>query len=109
MVNDAALDRVFHALADPIRRGMLAQLASEGEASVGDLGEPYDVSAPAISKHVRVLEEAGLIERKVDGRIHRLRLASAPLEDATLWIEKTRRFWEFQFDSLSRHLERNPR
>ncbi len=110
MVNRSAeLDRVFHALADSTRRGILAQLARGGEASVGELAAPYDVSAPAISKHLRVLEEAGLIEREIDGRIHRCRLGSAPLSDAALWIEKTRRFWESQFDSLARHLERHPR
>ena len=110
MVNRSEeLDLVFRALADGTRRGILAQLAREGQSSVGEVAEPYDVSAPAISKHLRVLEEAGLIEREIDGRIHRLRLGSAPLDDAMQWIERTRSFWESQFDSLARHLERNPR
>ena len=110
MVNRSEeLDLVFRALADGTRRGILAQLAREGQSSVGEVAEPYDVSAPAISKHLRVLEEAGLIEREIDGRIHRLRLGSAPLDDAMQWIERTRSFWESQIDSLARHLERNPR
>jgi DNA-binding transcriptional ArsR family regulator len=110
MVNlSGQLDQVFRALADPTRRGILAQLARDGQSSVGELAEPYDVSAPAISKHLRVLEKAGLVEREIDGRIHRLRIGAAPLSDAMKWIETTRRFWESQFDSLARHLERNPR
>lgn len=108
MVNHSQeLDRVFRALADSTRRGILAQLARDGQSSVGDLAEPHDMSSPAISKHLRVLEEAGLIERQIDGRIHRLRLSSTPLDEAIQWIEKTRRFWESRFDSLERHLERN--
>ncbi|HEX3070322.1 MAG TPA: metalloregulator ArsR/SmtB family transcription factor [Thermoanaerobaculia bacterium] len=108
MVNSPQdLDRVFRALADSTRRGILAQLARDGQSSVGDLAEPHDMSSPAISKHLRVLEEAGLIERKIDGRVHRLRLSSTPLDEAIQWIEKTRRFWESRFDSLERHLERN--
>jgi DNA-binding transcriptional ArsR family regulator len=103
------LDQVFHALADGTRRGILAQLARDGESSVGALAEPYDVSAPAISKHLRVLEEAGLIEREIDGRVHRMRLGSEPLDEAVQWIEKTRSFWEARFDSLARHLERTSR
>jgi DNA-binding transcriptional ArsR family regulator len=110
MVNRATeLDRVFHALADGTRRGILAQLAREGQSSVGELAEPYTVSAPAISKHLRVLEDAGLIERQIVGRIHRLRLGSTPLDDATRWIAETRSFWESRFDSLARHLEQKPR
>ena len=109
MVNHSGeLDRVFHALADATRRGILAQLASGGPSSVGELAEPYDVSAPAISKHLRVLESAGLIEREIAGRVHRLRLGPVPLGEAMQWIDATRRFWEAQFDSLARHLERNP-
>jgi DNA-binding transcriptional ArsR family regulator len=109
MVNRSLnLDRVFHALADSTRRGILAQLARKGQSSVGELAEPHDMSAPAISKHLRVLEEAGLIEREIDGRVHRLSLGSTPLDEATRWIEQTRTFWESQFDSLARHLQRNP-
>jgi DNA-binding transcriptional ArsR family regulator len=111
MVNNSAaqLDQIFHALSASTRRGILAQLAREGEATVGDLAAPYEMSAPAISKHLRVLEEAGLIEREIDGRIHRCRLGSAPLGDAAQWIEKTRHFWEERFAALARHLERHPR
>jgi DNA-binding transcriptional ArsR family regulator len=110
MVNSSSdLDRVFHALSASTRRGILAQLARDGVASVGELAEPHAMSAPAISKHLRVLEEAGLIEREIDGRVHRCRLDSVPLAEAAQWIEKTRRFWETQFAALARHLERNPR
>lgn len=110
MVNSSEdLDRVFHALSASTRRGILAQLARDGVASVGELAAPYEMSAPAISRHLRVLEEAGLIEREIDGRVHRCRLGSKPLGEAAQWIEDTRQFWEKQFRSLARHLERNPR
>jgi DNA-binding transcriptional ArsR family regulator len=110
MVNRSPnLDRVFHALADSTRRGILAQLARKGQSSVGELAEPHDMSAPAISKHLRVLEKAGLIERHIDGRIHRLSLGATPLDEAARWIEQTRTFWESQFNSLARHLQRNPK
>jgi len=110
MVNDSSerLSNVFAALSDPTRRGMLAYLARHGEASIGVLGEPYDMSAPAVTKHIRVLEQAGLIEREIDGRIHRCRLSGKRLDEAARWIESTRHFWEARFDALARHLERNP-
>ena len=103
MVNN--LDAVFAALSDPTRRGILARLASGGECFVGELATPYPISAPAISKHLRVLENAGLITREKQGRVRVCRLDSAPLREAAAWIEATRAFWEGRFDALARHLE----
>ena len=106
MVNYPALDVVFSALADPTRRAILQRLAS-GEASVTELAEPFstEMSLPAISKHLRVLETAGLIGREKQGRIHRLHLRPAALKNATEWLEYYRQFWDEQFDSLADYLE----
>ena len=98
------LDATFAALADPTRRAILARLA-QGEAMVTELAEPFRVSLPAISKHVRVLEAAGLLEREVNGRVHRCRLAAQPMKDAAAWIEQYRAFWELQFGALAKYLE----
>jgi DNA-binding transcriptional ArsR family regulator len=102
--NSPRLDRVFSALSDPTRRSIVARLA-RGEASVTDLADPFDMSLPAVSKHLRVLENAGLIKRRVRGRVHHLRLLGAPLEDAARWIAHYRQFWDHQLDSLSAYLE----
>jgi DNA-binding transcriptional ArsR family regulator len=108
MVNYSAtlLDATFGALADPTRRAILARLA-QGEAMVTELAEPFRVSLPAISKHVRVLESAGLLQREIDGRMHRCRLAAEPMKNAAAWIEQYRAFWEVQFDALAKYLETN--
>lgn len=98
------LDSVFGALSDPIRRAILARLG-RGECSVTKLGEPFTVSAPAISKHLRVLETAGLIARRKDGRVHYCRLRAEPLDKAGDWIQGQRRFWEQQFNALGAFLE----
>lgn len=82
---------------------MLALLA-RGEATAGELGAPFRISQPAASKHIRVLERAGLVSRRVDGRLHRLRLVPRPLREAEAWIERHRRFWEASLDSLGRTL-----
>lgn len=87
------LDATFGALADPIRRAILARLA-RGESSIVELAEPFAVSLPAILKHLRVLENAGLLARQKDGRVNRCRLIAAPLKDAAAWIGKYRKFWE---------------
>ena len=100
-----SLDSVFGALADPIRRAILARL-NRGECSVTELGQPFTVSAPAISKHLRVLEAAGLIARRKDGRVHYCRLRAEPLRQAGDWIQAQRRFWEQQFDALGAFLEK---
>jgi DNA-binding transcriptional ArsR family regulator len=102
------LDATFAALSDATRRGILARLA-QGEASISDLAVPYDMSLPAVSKHVRVLERAKLVARRKDGRVYRCRLAAGPMKDAVRWIEHYRQFWEQQFDALARFLEESPR
>jgi DNA-binding transcriptional ArsR family regulator len=99
------LDATFAALSDATRRGILARLAA-GEASVGELAAPYQMSLPAVSKHLRVLESARLIVRHKDGRVHRCRLAAQPMRSASEWIAQYRRFWDNQFDALSRYLEK---
>jgi DNA-binding transcriptional ArsR family regulator len=102
----AALDATFGALADPTRRAILARLA-QGEAMVTQLAEPFRVSLPAVSKHVRVLEAAGLLERQVNGRVHRCRLAAQPMKNAAAWLQQYCAFWEVQFDALAKYLETN--
>ena len=98
------LDATFAALSDPTRRAILARLA-QGEATVSELAAPFDVSLPAVSKHLRVLESAGLLRREIDGRIHRCHLSPEPLKDAARWIEHYRVFWENQFNALAKYLE----
>ena len=98
-----SLDAVFAALSDPIRRRILERLA-KGEASVGDLAAPFQVTAPAISRHLRVLERAGLLDRHKKGRVHHCRLRPRPMTDAVEWIEQCRKYWEQQFDALERYL-----
>ena len=98
------LDTIFSALSDPTRRAILARL-SRGDASVGELAEPFDISAPAISKHLRILERSGLIARRKDGRVHRIHLDATHLKDAAEWIEHYRLFWERRFDAFATYLE----
>ena len=98
------LDRTFAALADPTRRAILARLALS-EASVGEVADPFDISLPAVSRHLKALETAGLIHRRKDGRSRWCRLDAAPLHDAADWIEHYQRFWQQQFERLSRYLE----
>jgi DNA-binding transcriptional ArsR family regulator len=98
------LDRTFGALADPTRRAILARLAG-GEASVTELAEPFDMSLPAVSKHLKVLERAGLIAR---GRVRQrrpARLEAGPLKEVAEWAEKYRQFWEESYDRLEEYLE----
>ena len=105
MVNNGShpLDRTFAALSDPTRRAILARLA-EGHATVTELAAPFDMSLPAISKHLRVLEQAGLVARTIDGRMHRLRLVAQPLHEAATWIGHYQQFWEQQLDALADYL-----
>ena len=93
------LDATFAALADPTRRAILARLAS-GDASVAELAEPFDMSQPAISKHLKVLERAGLISQGQDAQRRPRRLEAKPLAEATEWLERYRRFWEGNFERL---------
>jgi DNA-binding transcriptional ArsR family regulator len=97
------LSSTFAALADPTRRAILARLAG-GEATVGDLAAPFEMSLPAVSKHLKVLERAGLIERGRSAQWRPCRLRAAPLRDATDWLETYRQFWEGGFDRLDEHL-----
>ncbi|MGH6982129.1 MAG: ArsR/SmtB family transcription factor [Stellaceae bacterium] len=98
------LDRVFHALSDLTRRALLRRL-EDGPAMVTELAAPFRMSLPAVSKHLRVLEAAALIERRVDGRIHRCSLQAAPLEAADRWLERYRVFWTGRLDALARFVE----
>ena len=97
------LSVVFGALADPTRRAILARLA-EGEATVNQLAEPFDLSLPAVSKHLKVLERAGLISRGREAQWRPCRLEAAPLGNVAEWLETYRRFWEEQFDRLDDYL-----
>jgi DNA-binding transcriptional ArsR family regulator len=97
------LNSTFAALADPTRRAILARLTS-GEATVTELAEPFDMSLPAISKHLKVLERAGLVARGREAQWRPCRLAAGPLKDAAEWLEHYRRFWEDSFDRLDVYL-----
>jgi DNA-binding transcriptional ArsR family regulator len=99
------LDATFAALADPTRRAILARLAS-GEASVTELAEPFAMSQPAISKHLKVLERAGLISQGLDAQRRPRRLEAKPLAEATAWLENYRQFWEGSFQRLDALLDK---
>jgi DNA-binding transcriptional ArsR family regulator len=99
-----SLDRVFHALAHPARRAMLGRLA-RGERNLSELAAPLRMSFPAASKHVRVLERARLVRRRVVGRMHFCRIEAKPLGEANEWLEEYRRFWEGSFERLDDLLE----
>ena len=103
--DSAILTATFSALADPTRRAILERL-SEGEATVGELAEPLQMSLPAVSKHLKVLERAGLLQRRRDGRSHVMNLEPGPMATATEWLENYRRFWEGSFDRLAEYLEK---
>ncbi len=98
------LTSTFAALADPTRRAILARL-SAGEASVTELAEPFAISLPAVSKHLKVLERAGLITRGRNAQWRPCRLEARPLQDVTDWLERYRQFWESSFDRLDTHLQ----
>ena len=97
------LDRSFLALSHPARRAIVERLAL-GPATVGDATRGLAISKPAVTKHVKVLERAGVVTRAVEGRRHRLRLAPRPLDEAAGWIERHRRIWEAKFEAVERHL-----
>ncbi|RYZ04233.1 MAG: ArsR family transcriptional regulator [Myxococcales bacterium] len=103
MTSVDALSATFSALADPTRRGILARLA-KGEATVGELAQPFDISGPAISKHLKVLEEAGLVRRGRDAQWRPCRLRAAPLQGAAHYLEGYREFWSESFDRLTDYL-----
>lgn len=99
------LNRTFAALADPTRRRILAHLAG-GDQCVTDLAGPHKMSLPAVSKHLRVLEKAGLLRRRRYGRVHQIHLKAEPLREAARWVEEYRRFWEGSLDRLADYLEK---
>ena len=103
----AALNRTFAALADPTRRRILAHLA-RGDRRVTDLARPHAMSLPAVSKHLRVLEKAGLLRRRRYGRVHEMQLDAAPLRKAAQWVEEYRKFWEGSLDRFAEYLENTP-
>lgn len=102
------LDSAYGALSHEVRRAVLDHLR-EGEARVTDLAAPFDISLAAASKHIRVLEDAGLVRRTVSGREHRLALDATPLRPAAEWLETYRAFWEGRLDALERHLREGER
>ena len=103
LIDESHLDLVFSALADPTRREILRRLATAGETSVTALTESFAMSQPAVSKHLKVLERAGLVTRGRDARFRPCRLEAAPLEQAAAWIGGYRQFWESSFDHLERY------
>ena len=100
-----SLDRTFHALGDGTRRAMLAMLARRGALTAGELGAPFDISQPTASKHLRVLERAGLLSRQIEGRTHRFRLDPKRLDEAQDWISRHQEFWEGTLERLADLLE----
>jgi len=103
--SEDVLDKTFAALAHPTRRSILTRLATDGSASVTELAEPFEVSLMAVSKHLKVMEEAGLIRREKDGRVHRCSFDPSSIANASRWIEMHRKFWTEQLDSLAAYLE----
>jgi DNA-binding transcriptional ArsR family regulator len=104
MYSSATLDLTFHALADSTRRSMIHALANGETRNAGELGRQFRSAQPTISKHLKVLEEAGIVERKVEGRVHHFRLRRKALEQAGRWIARHRAFWEGAVDQLDRLL-----
>lgn len=103
---EVRLDRLFGALANGTRRRLLARL-SRGPASITELAAPFAMSLPAVSGHIRVLERAGLLRRRRDGRVHHCALDAAPLRDARDFVDRYRRFWSSTLDELARYAERD--
>lgn len=103
--NDNQLDAVFSALSDPTRRRIIERL-SAGPLSVGEIAKGFTLTQPAISKHVRVLEESGLISRQVNGRVHQVRIAPERMQAAAVWLETQREFWTVTLDRLESLLTR---
>ncbi len=99
------LDRTFGALADPTRRRILAQLAG-GEECVTDLARPHAMSLAAVSKHLIVLEKAGLVKRRRQGRVHSLALEAKPMREAQAWIDRYRKFWDGNLDQFEKYLDK---
>jgi DNA-binding transcriptional ArsR family regulator len=102
--NTQTLDRSFDALAHPVRRAIVSRLA-RGPATVGEASAGVGVTKPAVTKHVKALEQAGVVRRSVEGRRHRLELEPGPLVDASRWLDTHRALWEAKLDAVARHLE----
>jgi DNA-binding transcriptional ArsR family regulator len=102
--SSAALDAAFAALSDPTRRAMVERL-TRSPATAGELAAPFDMSLPAVSKHLRVLEDAGLLTRQVEGRTHRMTLRTEALRAANMWLDFHLKFWETRLDALDRFLQ----
>lgn len=103
MISEDRLSAVFGALADPTRRAILNRLA-QGPATVSEVAEPFEISAPAVSQHLKVLERAGLVSRSTSGKWRTLSLEPAPLHEVTAWLERQRQHWNLHLDSLEQHL-----
>ena len=101
---DRRLDRIFRALGDRTRRRLLTRLAQR-PAMITELARPFEMSLPAVSRHIRVLESAGLVQRTVDGRVHHCSLSPAPLKSAEAWLAHYRQFWEGKLEALARFVE----
>lgn len=99
-----ALNNIFSALSDSTRRAIISKLA-EGEVSIMEIASPFDMSLPAVSKHIRVLEQAGLVLRRKQGRVHYCRLNAEPLQEAAKWLVFYQQFWDAKLDSLANFLE----
>jgi len=108
MQNEMTLDHTFRALADGTRRSMIHALAQGQARSAGELGRQFRSAQPTISKHLKVLERAGLIERSIEGRVHRFRLRQKPLQDAGGWIARHQAFWAGAIEQLDRLLSEVP-
>jgi DNA-binding transcriptional ArsR family regulator len=106
--SSGTLDRTFAALADPTRRRILAHLA-RGDKCVTHLAKPHAMSLPAVSKHLRVLENAGLLRRRRYGRVHEIQLDARPLKQAAQWVAEYRKFWQGSLDRLAQYLEKEAR
>ena len=102
--SEAQLDAVFAALADPTRRGILESLSSDGDLAVTELAAPHDMSLPGFMKHLRVLEDAGLVTRAKEGRVVSCALSARPMKDASVWMSRYEKFWTEKLDSLARYL-----
>ncbi len=107
VTSDHQLDITFAALADPTRRSILKRL-SQGDASATELAEPFAISQPGVSKHLKVLREAGLVDVRSHGKQRLYALRSQPLAEVDAWLEPYRAFWSQRLDALERHLEENP-
>ncbi len=102
-LSEEELDRLFRALSDSTRRSMLRRLATK-PMTVGELAEPFEMSKPSISKHLKVLERANLLRRDIDGRVHHCHLVAGPLNEAAQWLQHYEKFWNEKLDALDAHL-----